>query len=237
MKMFAFMIPLVSFAIASSVDAQERYPQRYLLTGQPHVVVHRTPVVTPVVPPHRVRVVVHHRSTPVEPVEPVEPPAERPPASSPRWFVGVGTGALLRFGDQNGATPSYRIHAGVIVNQAEFVFRFDLAPGFEVGDPAAGTADAALYTAGAGFHYRFFKNSVVHPVVGIGLETVFFNPEGAETSRAFGLTARLGAEMGFATRFGEVALGLDATGHQPLAGAQEAMARLLGIGAHLDFRF
>ena len=249
---------------ASSVEAQtyydpyrgpyvtgQRQPDRYLLIQPRQRVRRRTyvrPVVRPVTPPHRVVVV--HRQTPPPPV-PVEIEVETQPATpvnivrprvrrdTPRWFVGVGTGALLRFGDGGTqATPAYRLHVGTAVDQAEFVFRFDLAPGYDLdGEDGADPTDAALYTAGAGFQYRFLPNARLHPVLGFGLETVFLNPQGAETLRAFSVTARAGVEMGVPTNFGEIALGLDVTGHQPIAGAEEAMARLVGVGAHLDFRF
>jgi len=242
-------LALGTLAVASEASAQyrdpytgERHPDRYLLIQPP-----QRPVVRPVVvqPPQRRVVVVHHRPPPpvevrVEhtPPPPVRRVTLREPRQRPRWFLGVGTGALIRF-DQGVAqtTPAYRLHVGTAVDQAEFVFRFDLAPGYEVGDPDAGTTDAALYTAGAGFQYRFLEDACVHPVLGLGLETVFFNPQGAETSRSFAVTGRAGLEMGIPTGFGELALGLDVTGHQPLAGTDGAMQSLLGVGAHLDFRF
>ncbi|MEM9070676.1 MAG: hypothetical protein AAGE52_19370 [Myxococcota bacterium] len=223
----AALLILVALVLPNVADAQYvhqpvRQPTRYLLVppAQPPiqpVVVHRPVVVQP---PQRVIV---QRRVVVHPVE-VEPEPEV------HWFVGAGAGALLRFDAGREATPSYQLAFGVGVGKAEFSLRFDLAPGFE-----SETEEASLYTAGAGFGYRFLDGRI-HPVVGVGLESLFYNPEGGETSRAFAATGRLGVDLDVPTRFGALAVGLDVTAHQPLAGAEQANATLLGIGAHLAFR-
>ena len=207
---------LAAFILPSLASAQYvRHPDRYLLINPPRQVVQ--PVVVHTAPsPERV-VVVHQ--TPPPPHVRVRVETHRHTETdddSPRWFLG----------------PSYRLDAGVTLGQVEFGFRFDLAPSFQQGEERA-----ALYTAGAGFGYRFLEDSRVHPVIGLGLESVFFNPAEGETSRAFALNARIGMDLDVPTHFGHVALGLDVTGHQPLAGDDAAQATLLGIGAHFGLYF
>ena len=184
----AFLLPA---ALApESAEAQEWHPDRYLYVN-PRVAPRPVVVVRPAPPPS---LVVVHRAPP-PPVEvrvhTIHTPTPAPivqPRSDSRFRVGVGAGALLRFGDaETEAIASYETRLGMIVAQAEFGFRLDPAPRFPGGD--------AFYTAGAGFRYRFLEDSNVHPHVGLGLETVFYNPVGAETARAFGLTAAAGLEM------------------------------------------
>lgn len=226
------LLALVALLLAStsvSASAQEWTPRRYLYVQQ-----HRTPVVVrPIVQPQPVVVrspvvhVVRPTPSPQVHVQVVTEPTR--PARDAKWRLGVGAGALLRFGSETVGTASYEVRAGLMVDQVEFGFRFDLAPGFSEQD--------ALYTAGAGFRYRFLEDGVVHPHLGLGLESVFYNPVGEESVRAFAVTAAAGMEMDVATRFGAIAVGLDVRGHQPLAGADQASVRLLGVGAHLDLRF
>lgn len=235
----ALCLALVAPVLAApSLAEAQRHPDRYLLIDPPPP--SRRVVVVQQPPPPR-RVVVRHVQRPPDVLVRVNrtppPPVQiDPPRSTrPRFFVGAGAGALLRFDEGRDATPSYQLRLGLAVDQAEFAFRFDLAPGFEQGGETG--ADAALYTAGAGFQYRFVEDGSVHPVLGLGLESVFFNPEGSETARAFAATGHFGVELDVPTRFGAVSLGLEARAHQPLAGDDPAMARLLGVDAHLDFRF
>lgn len=232
MRRLAHLTLLAALVLPSIASAQYvRQPERYLLINPPRRVVQ--PVVVQTAPPPQRVVVVHNRPAPQVRVR-VE--TGRPTTStddSPRWFLGAGAGALLRFdGLHREATPSYRLDAGVTLGQVEFGLRFDLAPSFQQGEDRA-----SLYTAGAGFGYRFLKDSRVHPVIGLGLESVFFNPAGGPTSRAFALNARVGLDLDVPTNFGHLALGLDVTGHQPLAGDDEAEATLLGIGAHFGLHF
>lgn len=223
-------LTLTLFLPARGEAQVARRPVRYLFVDPPpQVVVTPPPPVVPLPPPGRVLVRVH--TPPPLPAPPASPPAVD--ADDPQWFVGAGAGALFRFdGAGREATPSYRLDLGVALGGAEFGLRFDLAPGFQTGDDRA-----ALYTAGAAFGYRFLPRTRLHPVVGIGLESVFFNPQGASTARAFALTGRVGLEMDVPTAFGTIAVGLDVRAHQPLAGAEEAQATLLGAGAHFALRF
>lgn len=228
-----FLALLAALVLPSLAGAQYvQQPERYLLINPPRRVVQ--PVVVTAPPPERV-VVVHNQPTPTPHVR-VHVQTTRnddTPDDGPRWFLGAGAGALLRFdGLHREATPSYRLDAGVTLGQVEFGLRFDLAPSFQQGEERA-----SLYTAGAGFGYRFLEDSRVHPVIGLGLESVFFNPADGETSRAFALNARIGMDLDVPTHFGHVALGLDVTGHQPIAGDEIAKARLLGIGAHFGLHF
>lgn len=225
---------LAALVLPSLTSAQYvRQPERYLLINPP--VQQPPPVhVVHVVPPPR-QVVVVRNPPPVQRVRVrVETtPTETRATNESGWFIGAAAGALLRFDNEHReATPSYRLDAGVSLGQAEFGLRFDLAPAFQTGDERA-----ALYTAGAGFGYRFLEGSRVRPVIGLGLESVFFNPVGAETSRAFAVNARVGLDLDVPTNFGALSVGLDVTGHQPIAGADQAENTLLGIAAHLALRF
>ncbi len=221
---------LASFASPGAAQRARR-PTRYLFLDPPAASVEvrvRAPApVLPVVPEPVLPVV-------PEPVLPVVPePAPTPQPNPPRWFVGAGTGALIRFdGAGRDATASYRLDLGVAVGGAEFGLHFDLAPRFQ-----RGAEPAALYTAGAAFGYRGLPGSRLHPIVGLGMESLFLNPQGAGTARAFAFTARLGLELDVPSAFGALAVGFDLRAHQPVAGAPKAQATFLGLAAHLALRF
>ncbi len=231
MRSLPLLLLVATFGIIAappSANAQDwgvRRPHRTLLV--PHVA--PQPVQVVVTPPAtrviRTRVVIRDP----QPTTLELRPEERIQTAGPRWYLGAGMGALLRFGDETSATPSYRFDAGILAGSAEFSLRFDLAPGFD--------ERASLYTAGAGFGYRFLEGSRVRPVLGVGLETIFYNPQEEDTQRAFAATGRGAVELDVPTRFGNLAIGLDATIHQPIAGSESAMRRLLGIGAHIHLVF
>ncbi len=226
---FVFAVLAMVLGLPTRGGAQiVRGPVRYLFV-EPRPTVVR-PAAVALASPAR-QVLVRVRTNPAPHVARDHgPPADE---DAPRWFVGAGAGALLRFdGLGRDAAPSYRLDLGLALGGAEFGLRFDLAPGFQTGDEPA-----AFYTAGAAFGYRFLQRSRLHPLVGLGLESVFFNPRGATAVRGVALTGRLGLEMDAPTMFGAVSVGLDLRGHQPLAGAAPTQATLLGVGAHFALRF
>ncbi len=212
-------------------DAPRR-PRRYLYVQQPPP------------PPRPVVVVAPPRPVYVQVRDPLPLPEPEPERVDPYdtragVIVGAAAGAFVFFGD-GAAAPMYQLHVGVGIGAAEFGLRFDLAPGArEVlvdGEPAR----TSLYTAGAFLSYRMLGQARVHPIVGIGLETLFLNPDGAETGRAFGAVARVGLELAFRTGSGALALGLDVEGHQPLAisqGWRGDRLPFMSFGAHMDYRF
>ena len=256
----ALALTLGATALTSTAHAVELYwdpvtgqvvrrPTRYLMVDPngyalppPRRVTVVVPPARPVPPPATVVVQPAPTPTPIVPVRPVPEPAPRDPYDTEGSVIlGAGAGALVIFGQgQAYSTPSYRLHLGVAMDQAEFGLRFDLAPGALDVDGPDGATSAAIYTAGASFGYRFFPDAFVHPVLGVGLETLFLNPEGLESSRAFAATARFGLELAVPVSDGAFALGLDVTGHHPLVtnrGYLGDRTDMVGFGVYADWRF
>lgn len=153
-------------------------------------------------------------------------------------IAGVSLGGLTTFGSTDGIVPAYRLHFGLAVDAAEFALRFDLAPSAMEREESGSLRTVGLYTAGASFNYRFLDRADVHPVLGIGLETIVTSSSNSGT--AFAGTGRVGLELAYPVGDGALALGLDVTGHQ-VFGASEAFptntTRMLTFGAFVDYRF
>ncbi|MBX3251774.1 MAG: hypothetical protein KF901_31640, partial [Myxococcales bacterium] len=212
------------------VDAQDhaRRPVRFLYVDDPvvtqPVVVAPAPrvILTPAPAPSPVVVVTHH--TTYEP-EPIAPP---PPAMQPSWFFGVGAGGLALLDGSRGAVPSYALELGVGLDVVDVVLRADLARAFSEGD--------SLYTAGAGFRYRFATGRV-QPRLGAGLESLFRHAGGQPAARAFAATAEIGVDLRVPTHFGALEIGLDTRLHRGLAGDERARVTVLAFGLRAAFRF
>lgn len=232
--------PTTAHAVELYWDGHQvvRRPTRYLYVAPPQQVL-PLPVEVRVVetPPSRVLIRVS------DPEPQPQPPRVDPYRTDGSVILGAGVGGLVIFGDETYAAAAYKLHLGVAMGQAEFALRFDLAPGaVDVLDPASGAmVDASLYTAGASFGYRFLPDAFVHPVLGIGVESIFLNPEGMDTSRAFGATARFALELAVpVSSGGAFALGMDVTGHHPFVASQGYLGdrtEMVGFGAYADYRF
>lgn len=174
---------------------------------------------------------------------PPEPARSRDPYDTSSIVIaGAGVGGLFFFGDGiTGAAVAYKLHVGVAVGQASFSLRFDLAPdATDVASPLGGTTPAALYTAGATFNYRFLPGAVMHPVAGVGLETIVVDPHEGQSGQAFAGTLRAGLELAYPLADGALALGIDATGHHPFGAADDYPMQavdMLSFGAYADYRF
>lgn len=223
-------------------------PHRYLYVD-PQVLPPPQPVTVRVVqPPPPTRVVVRTVSPPpptrvvIAPTPTYEEPRVDPYDTDGRVIVGAGFGAMAFFrdGEQHFA-PGYKLSLGLALDQAEFGMHFDFVPdAMDVPGDDGESLDAAVYTARAQFQYRLAPRATVHPVVGIGLETIFLNPDGAETGTAFAGTARLGLEFAYPLASGALALGVDATVHQPFGTTQSYRAdpaTMLSFGAYGNYRF
>jgi hypothetical protein len=225
----ALVVLALSFAALPALAqtyGPARHPTRYLYVDPPPpvrpVVVVHTP---PPPPPRQVVVVQHHTVHTPTPVV-VEPP---PPSLQTRWFLGAGFGGLALLDGDRSAVPAYTLELGLAVDSVELALHADLAPSFTESD--------ALYTVGAAFRYRFLPDARVHPRMGVGLESLFRNPEGAETARAFAATGEVGIDLDVPTTFGALSLGLDTRIHRGLAGDESARVTALSFGAHFALRF
>jgi len=194
-------------------------PPRYI-----HVVPVQVPVPPP--PPPAPVIVAHLRQNPYE---------------TPGLVIaGAGLGGLLLRmgnGDQT-VTPSYLLHLGLAVGDAEFALRASLAPeALSLPDGAGGEQEVGIYATRASFNYRFLRGSPVHPVAGLGLEMIAASPAHGDDGYAFAATARLGLELAFPLSDGALALGLDTTGHLPFArtdGFPMDLTLMLGFGAYVE---
>jgi hypothetical protein len=127
---------------------------------------------------------------------------------------------------------------GLALGASEFALRANLAPrALELPDGDR----LSLYGVNASFNYRFLPHAIVHPVAGIGLETVIATSERQAASHAFAATARAGLEFAYPLQSGgALALGIDATAHIPFAQADAfplKLVAMLDFGAYLDYRF
>lgn len=225
----ALVVLALSFAALPALAqtyGPARHPTRYLYVDPPPpvrpVVVVHTP---PPPPPRQVVVVQHHTVHTPTPVV-VEPTT---PSLQTRWFLGAGFGGLALLDGDRSAVPAYTLELGLAVDSVELALHADLAPSFTESD--------ALYTVGAAFRYRFLPDARVHPRMGVGLESLFRNPEGAETARAFAATGEVGIDLDVPTTFGALSLGLDTRIHRGLAGDESARVTALSFGAHFALRF
>ena len=193
--------------------------------------VHVVPVLVPDPPPPPPRpvIVAHLRQDPYE---------------TPGIVIaGAGLGGMmLRLGNGDQAvTPSYRLHLGLAVGDAEFALRASLAPealSLPVG--SVGEQEVGIYATRASFNYRFLRGTPVHPVAGLGLEMIAASPAQGDDGYAFAATARLGLELAFPLSDGALALGLDTTGHLPFTRTKTFpvdLSFMLGFGAYVDYRF
>jgi len=221
------------------VPSPVRYPRRYYVGVSPVRVI-RPPTY---IAPTRVTVAV---SSPPPPATVVVDDGgddrDRDPYDTGGLVVaGAGAGGLFFLGDGiTHVAASYRLHLGLAVGPAEFALRFDLVPDAMAIQTPDGPTPSAMYTAGATFNYRFLPGATVHPVFGVGLESIILDPHAGETGTAFAVTARAGAELAYPLADGALALGIDVTGHHPF-GATEAYASdvvdMLSFGAYGDYRF
>jgi hypothetical protein len=226
----AFVVLALSFAALPALAqtyGPARHPTRYLYVDPPPPPVRPVVVVhTPPPPRQHVVVVQHHTVHTPTPVV-VEPPPT--PSPQTRWFLGAGFGGLALLDGDRSAVPAYTLELGLAVDSVELALHADLAPSFTESD--------ALYTVGAAFRYRFLPDARVHPRMGVGLESLFRNPEGAETARAFAATGELGIDLDVPTTFGALSLGLDTRIHRGLAGDESARVTAMSFGAHFALRF
>lgn len=226
----AFVVLALSFAALPALAqtyGPARHPTRYLYVDPPPPPVRPVVVVhTPPPPRQHVVVVQHHTVHTPTPVV-VEPPPT--PSLQTRWFLGAGFGGLALLDGDRSAVPAYTLELGLAVDSVELALHADLAPSFTESD--------ALYTVGAAFRYRFLPDARVHPRMGVGLESLFRNPEGAETARAFAATGELGIDLDVPTTFGALSLGLDTRIHRGLAGDESARVTAMSFGAHFALRF
>ncbi|MCK5798011.1 MAG: hypothetical protein KAI47_12535 [Deltaproteobacteria bacterium] len=154
--------------------------------------------------------------------------------------AGVG-GLLLRGSDVTSFVPTYRLHLGLAVGQAEIGLRANLAPhAITLAEDTPTANDISLYATRLTFDYRFIPGAVVHPIAGAGFEAIVADPVAGDTGLTFAATARIGLEFAYPLGHSALAVGIDATGHIPLA-QTDAMAvdldAMLSFGAYLDFRF
>jgi hypothetical protein len=204
-------------------------PTRPLVLVQPTPVVYTTPTVTTTT---NVDLVIN---TPA----PAQPTTQRDAYDTHGLVIaGAGMGAMFFFGDGlTGTAASYRLHAGLAVGQGEFAVRADLMPD---ALRLAGGNPAAVYALGASFNYRFLPEAMLHPVAGIGVETVILDPHATDGGAAFGVTARVGLELAYPIDSGALALGIDVEAHH-LIGQDvifpEATGNMLGVSAYVDWRF
>ncbi|MCB9603618.1 MAG: hypothetical protein H6720_25140 [Sandaracinus sp.] len=222
--LLALALTLAALPAAAQTYGPARRPTRYLYVEPappPVVVVQPAPLPPP--PPRQIVVVQHHT---VHQPEPLPTPRAR---LDTRWFVGAGFGGLALLDGDRSAVPAYALELGLAVEEVELAFHADLAPAFTDND--------ALYTLGAAFRYRFLPDARLHPRLGFGLESLFRNPEGAETARAFAATGELGLDLDVPTSFGALAVGLDMRAHRGLAGDESARVTVLGFGIHAALRF
>ena len=176
------------------------------------------------------------------PPPPPPPPivvAERDPYETPGTIiVGSGFGGMILKGELGSrVVPTYLLHIGLAVGAAEFSLRSSLMPRALELDQGG---SLSLYATRATFNYRFLHGAAVHPVAGIGLESVVGDPASGETGHCFAATARVGLELAFPVREGALALGLDTQGHLPFAASDSFpvdLSMMLGFGAYLDYRF
>lgn len=204
-----------------------RHPTRYLYVEPAPQPVRPQQVVVVQTPPRPQHVVVVQHHTVHTPTPPsIELPE---PSLGARWFIGAGFGGLALLDGDRSAVAAYTLELGLAVDSVELALHADLAPSFTESD--------ALYTVGAAFRYRFLPEARVHPRMGVGLESLFRNPEGAETARAFAATGEIGLDLDVPTTFGALSLGLDTRIHRGLAGDERARVTALSFGAHFALRF
>jgi hypothetical protein len=158
-----------------------------------------------------------------------------------RPIKGQG-GMMLRLGNGDQAvTPSYMLHLGLAVGDAEFALRANLAPeALTLPVGSTGEQEVGIYATRATFNYRFLQGTPVHPVAGLGLEMIAASPAHGDDGYAFAATARLGLELAFPLSDGALALGLDTTGHLPFTRTKTFpidLSFMLGFGAYVDYRF
>jgi len=164
---------------------------------------------------------------------------ERDPYDTPGIvIVGVGFGGMILRSDLGSeVVPAPLLHLGLAVGAAEFALRTSLAPrALDLDDGRA----LSLYATRATFSYRFLPGATVHPVAGIGLESVIGAPSSGSVGHTFAATARVGLELAFPLHDGALALGLDTEGHLPFAATDSFpvdLSLMLGFGAYVDYRF
>lgn len=232
-------LALGAAAVSAPAAAQwVRYPDRYVV--DPIVRPAQVVVVQPQPEPVTTVTVERRTETVVRDIETTRDDRD-PYDTSGIVIAGAGAGGLLFVGDGfGGATVAYRLHFGLAVDQAEFGLRFDLAPdAISTQDAEGRSTSAGIYTFGATFNYRFLPGADVHPVLGVGLEGVAYDPSAGEASVAFALTGRGGLELAYPLADGALALGIDVTGHQLLGGRDfpDEVGSMVSFGAYIDYRF
>ncbi|MBW2731703.1 MAG: hypothetical protein JRH20_04875 [Deltaproteobacteria bacterium] len=156
-------------------------------------------------------------------------------------IVGAGFGGLLlHANDSSTLVPNYRLHIGLAVGTSEIAARIDLAPKGAALSLEEGVDTLSIVAPRLTFEHRFLPRSPIHPIAGLGLGAIIASPDQGETAYAMAVTARAGLEFAYPLAHSALALGLDITGHLPVARSDPFpvdLTAMLSFGAYLDFRF
>lgn len=156
-------------------------------------------------------------------------------------IVGGGFGGLLlHANDSSTLVPNYRLHIGLAVGSSEIAARIDLAPKGASLSLDESVNELSIIAPRLTFEHRFLPRAVIHPVAGLGLGAIIASPDEGDTSYAMALTARAGLEFAYRLTHSALAVGLDITGHLPVARSNPLpvdLTAMLSFGAYLDFRF
>jgi Ca-activated chloride channel family protein len=97
----------------------------------------------------------------------------------------------------------------------------------------------SIYSVGAVISHRLLRGAALQPVGGLGLETLIVSPSLGSRRVALAAVARVGLEMVHRAGGAELALGLDLTGHLPVAESElmpMQLSSLISVGSYLDVR-
>lgn len=235
-RLLGLCLALATLLAASAADADVVYDRNGNLVMRP-TKYYLTPAPAPVPPPAPAVIV-----TPAPPSVVLVTPKRNPYDTSGLVIAGAGVGGLLlRGSDVTSLVPTYRLHLGLAVGQAQIGLRSNLAPGaITLGGDTPEANDVSLYATRLTFDYRFLRDAVVHPVAGAGLEAIVADPTRGDTGLTLAATARIGLEFAYPIGASALAVGIDATGHLPFAQTDAMavdLAAMLSFGAYLDFRF
>lgn len=208
----------------------------YVYVPPPRTVVFAPPVVravqyAPVTTTTTVRVV---RSTSPDDDAPTHPQAEERRDPTASFFIGGGYGGMTGF--RSGAASTYRLHVGLGLGPTELGLRASIA---NRALEELSTGSGGAWVLSAEVAHRFLQGATVRPVVGASFDRWQIDPDGRESSGAFGLGARGGVEIHYHLNpNAALVFGVDAAYHRILSRIDNAVVLpdVVTFGVTADIR-
>ena len=173
---------------------------------------------------------------------------ESTPTNATFFTLGAGVGGLVirNHGSSNlGAIGGLRVglgrgswHLGLEASGSTRIGEGIVSPTQPDGSEAV-VDSVAVYPAAAVVRRTFLERSRLRPTLGLGLESMVVVPAFADNELNLSALGRVGVELEIPATLGTLAVGVEVTGHLPLAesGTSSNIGVLANFSSFIDLRF